>query len=70
MTIHNGPKRITSTSGGLELCYKWYQNQTPCASEDAGSQEEWIVRSHIDWKGEQSIPHEGVETSPVDRETP
>ena len=35
-----------------------------CASEDPGPAREWIVRSHIGWRGERSIP--GVETSLVD----
>ena len=29
-----------------------------------GSQEGWIVRSHISWRGEQNIPYKGVKTSP------
>ena len=35
-----------------------------CVSEDAGPSRGWIVRSHIGWRGEQSIPYKGVETSP------
>ena len=34
-----------------------------CATEDAGPQGGWIVRSHFGWRGEQSIPYKGVETS-------
>ena len=33
-----------------------------CASEDAGLQGGWIVRSHIGWRGERNIPYKGVET--------
>ena len=35
-----------------------------CASEDAGSQGGWIVRSHVGWRGERNIPYKGVKTSP------
>ena len=42
----------------LELYTKW------CASEDAGTQGEWIVSFHISWTGERIIPYKGVETSP------
>ena len=63
--IRNGPKRTISTSGGLgllqmisELAIEW------CASEDTRTQEGWIVRSHIGWRGERNISYKGVETSP------
>ena len=32
-----------------------------CASEDAGPQGEWIVRSHIACRGERSTPYKDVE---------
>ena len=35
-----------------------------CASEDIGPQREWIVRSHIGWRGEQNIPYKSTNTSP------
>ena len=35
-----------------------------CASEDVGLQGEWIVRSHIGWRGERRIPYKGVQISP------
>ena len=34
-----------------------------CDSEDVGLQGEWIMRSHIGWRGERNILYEGVETS-------
>ena len=34
-----------------------------CASEDAGPQKEWIVRSHIGFRGERNILCKCVETS-------
>ena len=34
-----------------------------CASEDAGPQEGWIVRSHIGWRGKRNILYKGVKTS-------
>ena len=33
-----------------------------CASEDAGPQGGWIVRSHIGWREELNIPYKGMET--------
>ena len=63
--IHNGPKRTISTSGGRELLQMVLEPDTKqYVSEDAGPQGGWIVRSHIGWRGEQSIPYKGVETSP------
>ena len=35
-----------------------------CASEDAVSPGEWIVRSHIGWRGKRNIPYKSVKTSP------
>ena len=34
-----------------------------CANNDVGPG--WIVRSHLDWRGEQNISYKGVETSPL-----
>ena len=34
------------------------------ANEDVSSQRGWIVRSHIDLRGEQNTFYKGVETSP------
>ena len=34
-----------------------------CACEDVRLPRGWIVRSHIDWIGEQNIIYKGVETS-------
>ena len=62
--VYNRPKRTISASGGLRLLRMVLESGTErCASKDAESQEGWIVRSHIDWRGEQSISHKGVETS-------
>ena len=50
-------------------CYKWYQSQTPDSvpATTLKPQGGWIVRSHVGWRGEQSISYisyKGVETSP------
>ena len=34
-------------------------------SRTLGPEKGWIVRSHISWRGEQSIIYKGVETSPL-----
>ena len=63
--IRNRPKQTISTSGGFELLQIVSEPVTErCASEDAGPQGGWIVRSHIGWRRERSIPYKGVETSP------
>ena len=63
-TIHNRPKWTISASGELELLQMVSELDTgQCASEDAGPPRGWIVRSHIGWRGEQSIPYKSVETS-------
>ena len=63
--ICNKPKRIISTNGGLGLLQMVSKPDTGrCASEDAGPQGKWIVRSHIGWRGERSIPYKDEETSP------
>ena len=65
MTIRNGPKKTISASGGLELLQMVSKPDTGrCASKDTVPQEEWIVRSHIGWRGEQSILYKGVKTFP------
>ena len=53
MTIRNGPKQIISTKGGVGMLRMVSESIIEqCASEDAGSQGEWIVRSHMDWRVE------------------
>ena len=65
MTIHNGPKRTISTSGGLGLLQMVLESDTGrCASEDARPPMGGFVRSHIGWRGEQNISYKGVKTSP------
>ena len=65
-TIHNGPKRTISTSGGFELLQMVSEPNTGrCASVDVGPPRGWIVRSHVGWRGERSISYKGVETSPL-----
>ena len=57
-------KSIISASGELGLLQMVSEPNTgQCASEDAGHPRGWIVRSHIGWRGEQSITYKGVETS-------
>ena len=57
-------KRTISASGGFELLQIVSKPITgQCASDDAGPQGRWIVRSHIGWRGERNIPHKGVENS-------
>ena len=57
-TIQNGSKRTISASGRLELLQMISKlNTGACVSEEAGPQGEWIVRSHIDWRGERNIPY-------------
>ena len=64
-TIHNRPKWTVSASGGLRLLPMVLEAYIGrCTSEDAGSQERWIVRSHIDWRCERDIPFKGIETLP------
>ena len=65
MTIRNGPKWTISASGGLGLSQMVSEPDTGgVLARTLGPQREWIVRSHISWRGERSIPYEGVETSP------
>ena len=62
--ICNGSKRTISASGGIELLDMVLEPDTGrCASEDAGPPRVVIVRSHVGWRGERSIPYKGVETS-------
>ena len=64
MAIRSGPKRIISTSSELELLEMVLELDIGrCGSEDARLPRGWIVRSHIDWKRERSIPYKGVKTS-------
>ena len=63
--IRNEPKQTIFVSSGLGLLQIVSEPDTKrCTNEDAGPQGRWIVRSHIGWRGEQSIPHKDVETSP------
>ena len=63
--IRNGSKRTISASGGIELLEMVLEPDTGrCVSEDAGPLKGVIVRSHIGWRGERSIPYKSVETSP------
>ena len=58
-------KRIISTSGEIRWLQIVSESDTErCTSEDGGSPREWMVRSHISWRGEQNIPFKGVKTSP------
>ena len=62
--IRNGPKRIISSSSGLELLQMVSKPDIGrCANENAGLRRGWIVRSHINLKGKQSISYNNVETS-------
>ena len=62
--IHNGQKRTISISGVLGRLQMVPEPVTGrCANEDAGPQGGWIVRSHISWRGKQSIPYKSLETS-------
>ena len=62
--IRNGPKRTIYASDGLGLLQIVSEPDiSQCANEDADPQRGWIVRSHMSWRGERSIP---VETSLVD----
>ena len=64
------PKRTISASGEIGLLRMVSEADSGwCASEDAGPQRGWIVRSHIvrshiDWRGKRNIPCKGVETFP------
>ena len=63
--IRNEPKRTISASGGLRLLQMVSELGTEqCASKDAWPPRGWIVRSHIGWRGERSIPYKGMKTSP------
>ena len=54
-----------SVSGGFRLLQMVLKPVIRrCANEDVGPPQGWIVRSHIGWRGERSIPYKGVETSP------
>ena len=53
--IRNGSKRTISNSGGFGLLQMVLEPDTErCASEDAGPQGRWIVRSYIGWRREQN----------------
>ena len=63
--IRNELKQTISAScafGLLQMVSKLGTKR--CASEDVGTSKGWVVRSHIDWRGERNIPYKGVETSP------
>ena len=61
-------RRTISTSGEIGPLQIVLESSTGrCASEDAGSLRGWIVRSHIGWRGERSIPYKGVKLLPSRR---
>ena len=63
--LRENPKRTIIASGGLKRLQMVSKSDTGrCAREDVGPPRGWIVRSHIDWRGEQNIPYKCVETSP------
>ena len=63
--MRNGPKRTIFASGRLGILQMVSKPDIEqCVSEDNGPPRGWIVRPHIGWRGEQSISHKGVETSP------
>ena len=65
MAIRSRPKRTISTNSGLGLLQTVSEADTGrCASEDAGPPRGWIVRSHVGWSGEGSIPCKSVEIFP------
>ena len=53
-----GPEK----GGGLGIPHQLEKGTS--ANEDAGPQRGWIVRSHIDRRGERNILYKGVKTSP------
>ena len=53
--IRNGPKRTISSSGLGLLQMVSELDTEQCSSEDAGLQGGWIVRSHIDWRGNEAF---------------
>ena len=48
--------------GSLQMVSE--SNTKLCANEDVGPEGSGIVRSHIDWRRERSIPYKDVEASP------
>ena len=61
--ICNGPKRIITGHSGVGLLQMVSKPDTEwCASEGAGPQGEWIVRSHISWREERNTRYNYVET--------
>ena len=63
--MHNGLKWTISASGELRAIQMVSELDTGrCVNEDVGPPRGWIVRSHIGWRGERSLPGKGVETSP------
>ena len=61
--MRNGPKWTISASGRLGLLQMVSEPDTiQCANEDAGPLKGWIVRSHIGWREEQTIPYKGAGT--------
>ena len=76
-TLRGSPKRTISASGELELLQmvleldtgrcaiqglSWTQGGVP--TRMLGPEVRWILRSHIDWGGEQNIFYKVEETSP------
>ena len=62
--IHNRSKRIISTSSEFERLEMVSKPETPGGQQGRGSQGKWIVRSHINWRGERNISYKDMETSP------
>ena len=63
--IRNEPKRTIYASCGFGLLQMVSEPVTGCcANEDVGHPRGWIVRSHLGWRGERTIPYKGVETFP------
>ena len=56
MTIRNGPKQTISASSGLGLLQMVSEPDIGrCVSENAGPEGEWIVRSYIGWRGDETF---------------
>ena len=63
--IYNRSKGTVSACGGLGLLQMVSEPDTKrCVGEDIGPPSGWIVRSHIDWRGERNSLYKGVKTSP------
>ena len=66
IAIRNRPKQTISSSGRFGLLQMVSELDIgQCASENVGTLREWIVRSHVGYRGEQNIPYKDMETSPL-----